>query len=234
MSHAAQLPLALRPAPDRRFDTFVGSAEAVDLLGRVAQGAPGFVFLSGSQGSGKTHLALATAQSASEHDISAQYVPLSQLKGNAAAVLTGLEGLQLVLLDDVDAVLGDAEDEIALFDFHNRARASGCAVLYTAGAPPAALHVGLPDLHSRLGQCTQLILARPDDELRGAILGRKAEARGLLLDEPAISYLLRRAGRDMASLALLLERLDRASLAEQRRVTVPFIRAFLEQDAQNG
>ncbi len=232
MSATPQLPLALRPAPDFRFDTFVGAGEAVDLLRALAAGGPGFVFLSGAEGSGKTHLALATVQAAAAQGIAVQYVPLARLKGNAAAGLAGLERLGLVVLDDLHTLLGEREDDIALFDFHNRARAGGSAVLYTARDTPAALPPCLPDLRSRLGQCTQAMLPRIDDDLRLAILQRKAQARGWLLDDAAVGFLLRRVGRDMASLSALLDRLDRASLAEQRRVTVPFIRAFLGQEVQ--
>jgi len=234
VSVTPQLPLLLRGGPEQRFDTFVGSPDAVALLRQMAAGGVPAVFLSGPAGSGKTHLALATVQEAAAQGLAVQYVPLRHARGRAASALAGLERLGLVVLDDLDALLGEREDEIALFHFHNRARASGAAVLYIAQETPAALPPGLPDLRSRFGQCTQLILPRIDDDLRQAILQRKAQARGWELDEAALGFLLRRVGRDMASLTALLDRLDRASLAEQRRVTVPFLRQFLEQDAAGG
>ena len=40
-------------------------------------------------------------------------------------------------------------------------------------------------------------------------------------------YLLRRCPRDMDSLFNLLNRLDQASLAAQRRLTIPFVRDLL-------
>ena len=45
-----------------------------------------------------------------------------------------------------------------------------------------------------------------------------------------LDYLFRRVGRDLATLIALLERLDRAALAAQRRITVPFLRGVLESD----
>lgn len=230
MSSTPQLSLPLRPASDLTFDSFVGRQETLEPLRSLAGGAPGFVLLSGPVDSGKTHLALATAQAAATEGVAVQYVPLAQLKGRVAAGLAGLERLALIVLDDLDALLGEREDEIALFDFHNRARASSSAVLYTAREAAAAMPPGLPDLRSRLGQCTQLVLPRPDDDLRKAILQRKAHRRGLLLDDAVVSFLLRRVGRDMASLVSLLDRIDQASLAEQRRVTVPFIRTLIDLD----
>jgi DnaA family protein len=229
MSLTPQLPLALRPASDFRFETFVGAPEVLGRLRAMAAGEPGFVLLSGAEGSGKTHLAIATAQAAAAAGIAVQYVPLAHLQGRVEQGLAGLDRLGLVVLDGLDAVLGARADEVALFDFHNRCQAAGCEVLYVAHQAPGALAVGLPDLRSRLGQCVQLTLPRRDDVQRGAILQRKAQDRGWTLDESAVAYLLRRVGRDMASLVTLLDQLDRLSLAEQRRVTVPLIRAFLEQ-----
>jgi DnaA family protein len=88
----------------------------------------------------------------------------------------------------------------------------------------------LPDLRSRLSQCTRIALAPLDDDGRRAVLRERAQRRGLLLDEAVLEWLLKRVGRDLAGLTGLLDRLDRASLAAQRRVTVPFLRKVLEAD----
>src|SRR5690606_24248638 len=56
---------------------------------------------------------------------------------------------------------------------------------------------------------------------------QRARRRGWALEEPALEWLLRRVGRDLGGLTALLDRLDRASLAAQRRITVPFLRQVL-------
>jgi DnaA family protein len=48
-----------------------------------------------------------------------------------------------------------------------------------------------------------------------------------IVDDAALDWLLRRVGRDLGGLARLFDRLDRASLAAQRRLTVPFLREAL-------
>src|SRR3546814_16810294 len=85
-----------------------------------------------------------------------------------------------------------------------------------------------------LSQCT--LIARPplDDDGRREVLGRRARRRGLAIDEAAIDWLLRRVDRDLSSLARLLDQLDRASLAEQRRITVPVMRQVLGGDVGQG
>jgi DnaA family protein len=132
-----------------------------------------------------------------------------------------------VALDGLDAIAGAREDEVALFDFHNRARASGLNVLYTARGIPDDIGLVLPDLRSRLQQCLRLVLDPLDDEGRREVLRDRAQRRGLVLEDAALDWLLTRTDRDLGALVVLLDRLDRASLAAQRRITVPFLRQVL-------
>ena len=97
---------------------------------------------------------------------------------------------------------------------------------------PAALPLVLPDLRSRLEQCTRVALEPLDEAGRREVLRQRAARRGLELDDAVLDYLFRRVGRDLGALTALLDRLDRASLAAQRRITVPFLRAQL--DAKSG
>lgn len=223
-----QLPLALRYPPDQRFETFVAvTDEAIAALRALAAGSGGSLYLCGAGGSGKTHLALAACAEAEAHGRPAAYLAAAAAAGRLHEALEGLPGHGLVAIDGLDAVAGDRGDEVALFDFHNRVHDAGGALLYTAAQPPGALPLMLPDLRSRLSQCARIVLAPLDDDGRREVLRRRAERRGLQVDAAAIDWLLRRADRDLASLTALLDTLDRASLAAQRRVTVPFLREVL-------
>ncbi|WP_455365563.1 HdaA/DnaA family protein [Kaarinaea lacus] len=51
--------------------------------------------------------------------------------------------------------------------------------------------------------------------------------RGLELSDDVGQFLLRRYSRDLVELFALLERLDHASLSEQRRLTIPFLREHI-------
>jgi len=146
------------------------------------------------------------------------------MAGRLEQALVDAELSGLVCLDGVEAVAGRRDDEVALFHFHNRARAAGARVIYAASAMPTALPLVVPDLVSRLEQCTRLALAPLDEAGRRDVLVRRANRRGLELDEAVLDYLFRRVGRDLGTLTALLDRLDRESLAAQRRITVPFLR----------
>ena len=223
-----QLPLALRYPADQRLETFVDAPEgALAALRALALGAADGLYLSGPAGAGKTHLALAVAAAADAAGRRAAYLPLRSAVGRLRAALDALEGNDVLALDGLDAIAGGREDEVALFDLHNRARAAGTALLYTATVAPDALSLQLPDLRSRLSQCARIRLAPLDDAGRGRVLRERAQRRGLVLEDAALDWLLRRVGRDLGGLAALLDRLDHASLAAQRRITVPFLRETL-------
>jgi len=227
-----QLPLSLRHPPDQRLEAFVAApAGAIAQLRALAR-EPGadWLYVDGAPGTGKTHLALAVCVETEQAGRRGAYLPLATVAGRLREALEAVEEAAVVALDGLEAIAGERGDEEALFDFHNRARAAGRGVLYLASASPAALPLALPDLRSRLGQCTRIALGALDDDGRRRVLRERAQRRGLVLEEAAIDWLMTRTDRDLARLLALLERIDRESLAAQRRVTVPFLRRMLGLD----
>ena len=111
-----QLPLVLRAPADQRLETFVGNDIAVAALRALAQGDDtGTAYVSGAEASGKTHALLATVAAANEAGRDAAYLPLHAMRGHLAAALDGREAAALVALDGWDAIVGEREDETALF-----------------------------------------------------------------------------------------------------------------------
>lgn len=231
----SQLPLGLRYPPDQRLDTHVGAPPgALAQLRALASGdADGWLYLTGPRGVGKTHLLLACCAATQDAGRRAAYLPLAAAQGRLREALEMLEGNDLLALDGIEAIAGQRDDEVALFEAHNRARSAGTTVLYAARQAPDALALDLPDLRSRLSQCSRINLQPLDDPGRREVLRQRAQRRGLVLEDAALEWLLKRVGRDLAGLTTLLDRLDRASLAAQRRVTVPFLRQTLGSPAQS-
>jgi DnaA family protein len=224
-----QLPLALRYPPDQRFETWVGMPLALARLQALAIGeGSDALYVQGGNGSGKTHLLLAACAAAETEGRRANYLSLARVRGHARDALQGVEQAELVALDDLDAIAGSREDEIALFDLHNRVRDAGVGLVYAARDVPAGLPLVLPDLRSRLAHCSLVALRALNDDGRAEVLRQRAATRGLVFEEAALEWLLRRHSRDLSDLGALFERLDRASLAAQRRLTVPFLRQVLE------
>lgn len=228
----AQLPLALRWPRRQRFEQFHAGANAAAVAAVQAQASgtdAAWVFLHGPVGSGRSHLLMAACQAASEAGRNVQYLPLATLADRAAA-LRGSAGSELLALDDLHVVAGDRNAEHALFDLYNRSRAEAGGMLFAAAGAPAQLELQLPDLRSRLGACTQFALKPLDDAERRHVLIAGAAARGVELDAAVLDWLFARHARDLGTLLDLLDKLDQASVAARRRITVPFLRAFLTME----
>ena len=106
-----------------------------------------------------------------------------------------------------------------------------------ANVPPARLGLRLPDLTSRLAWGTVYALQSLDDAEKLEAVRLRAHNRGFEMPEDVVQYILSRYPRDMRSLFDLLDRIDRASLTHQRRVTIPFLReleAMRYEDAGIG
>jgi DnaA family protein len=227
-----QLPLALRFPPDQRLDTYVAAPPGAiaQLRALATRAGADWCYLEGAPGSGKTHLALGACAEAESAGRRAAYLPLQAAAGRMRDALDALERAAVVALDGVDAIAGNRDDEVALFDFHNRARTAGVSLLYAGRAAPDGLALALPDLRSRLSQCARIVLTPLDDDGRREVLRERARRRGLSVDPAALEWLMRRVGRDLGGLARLFDRLDQASLAAQRRLTVPFLRETVRED----
>ncbi|MDO8706504.1 MAG: DnaA regulatory inactivator Hda [Sulfuricaulis sp.] len=191
------------------------------------------MFLWGADGSGKTHLLQAACRLAQELGVAPVYVPLAEAGELSPSMLESAEQAPLVCLDDVERIAGRPEWETALFSLIERLRVVGGLLISAAGAPPARLGLRLPDLTSRLvwGTVYALPLLSDTDKLEAVRL--RARNRGFDMPEDVARYILSRYPRDMHSLFDLLDRIDRAALAHQRRVTIPFLRQ-LEQLHNEG
>jgi len=224
-----QLPLGLRFPAHQRLDAFHPGDNAAALAavrGLATQvGAP-WAFLSGPEGAGKTHLLIAACQAAGGRR--ALYLPLAALGATQAEdALAGIEDADLVCIDDVHAIGGHRGAEVALFDAYNRCRAAGTAMLFSGRAPPGQLPLVLPDLASRLAACLRFVLKPLDEAARRDVLRERARSRGFEVDDTVLDFLFRRHARDLGALLNLLDRVDRESLAAQRRITVPFLRRVM-------
>lgn len=232
---SAQLPLGLRLRESARFDNFVvgpNTAAVASVRACASGGDPPLIFLWGQPGSGRSHLLQAACHTMAGSGGEVAYLPLAGEMQLAPAMLAGLERATLICIDDLDAVTGQTAWEAALFSLVNRVLEQGSRLLVCAQDPPRDCGIAMPDLRSRLSLSAVFHLQSLDDAQKLRVLQAHAQARGLELGDEAGQYLLRHAPRDLPSLLRILERLDRASLAAQRRLSVPFVREVLGRDDQ--
>ncbi|AZZ93589.1 DnaA regulatory inactivator Hda [Hahella sp. KA22] len=179
----------------------------------------------GASAQGKTHLLMAACNGF--HNAKCFYLSLREYADFGVDVLAGLESFDVLCFDDIDAVAGQPEWEEALFHLFNRCRDRGCKWLITSAEAPSQTPFSLPDLKTRLawGECVRL--PELDEVQRINVLDIKAANIGFRLSDEVKQYIMRRAPRDLSSLSLILERLDKASLVEKRPITVPFVKSVM-------
>lgn len=183
-----------------------------------------FLYIWGATGCGKSHLLQACCQLHPQ----AVYLPLDILKEWGPASIEGMAAHDLLALDNIDAIAGDSAWEEALFHLYNQVRDRPEATLLISGQhPPASSAIQLPDLRSRLAWGLVLQLKELNDELKITALQQQADKRGFHLNSSVALFLINRCGRNMHELQGILDRLDEASLAAQRRITVPFVKKIL-------
>jgi DnaA family protein len=226
-----QLPLGVRLRERANFDSFaVGSNHALlrELRGLAQYQRRGCHWIFGGEATGKSHLLQAVFSAAAEQGTAA-FLPLRELQSLGPESLGGWRLARCLLVDDVDCVLGDRQWELALFALYRETEDHGASLVLSAGSAPAQCVFALPDLASRCrAGSVHALLPLNETEQRDA-LRLRARMRGLELPEDSALYLQHRQARDMATLCRLLDVLDDAALREQRRLTIPFIRAVLEQ-----
>jgi DnaA family protein len=142
-------------------------------------------------------------------------------------VLEGLPLLECLCLDDLDSAAGSADWERGIFGVLREVEERRGSLVIAAQAPPALLPWTLPDLGSRCSAAAVLSLRPLDEREQVAALQLRARVRGVELPDETLQWLQRRFPRDMRALYELLDTLDKAALAAQRRLTIPFIREVL-------
>ncbi len=186
------------------------------------------LYLWGASGSGKSHLLQASCQAVNLTQ-SAIYLPLNLLKEWGPQTIEGLEEQALVCIDDIDAIAEDSAWEEALFHLYNKIKDLDKGLLIISGnQSPTTLAIKLPDLRSRLSWGLVIQLMELSDEDKINTLKLHALRRGFDLPESVGQFLLNRCSRNMHDLQQLLNRLDDASLAAQRKITIPFVKETLK------
>ena len=169
----------------------------------------------GPPGSGKSHLAEVWRHRSGAEAVDACALGQATHGGGDAAAALVIDGL------------GGGIDERALLHTYNGVAERGGHLLLTALAPPARWPLTLPDLVSRLRVAPAVAIGLPDDTLLAALMLKLFADRQIAVAPEVPAYVVPRIERTFQAVSSLVERLDRAALAEGRPVTVPLVRSVL-------
>ena len=226
-----QLALDLQLRESYTFDNFISGENGlvVAMLKQMAtMGGEQQIFIWGEQFIGKSHLLQATCQLAGSQKHSISYLPLSMMLQYSADVLEGLENIDLVCIDDVQLLEQQPSWQEKIFDLINRMREHKKAIVFSSSLPPNELDLGLEDLRSRLNWGPVIQIKPPNDEQKQQALQMRAQMRGFELPDAVAVFMLKNYSRDLTGLFEKLEQLDKASLMQQKRLTIPFVKQVCE------
>jgi DnaA family protein len=164
---------------------------------------------------------------ANQNDLAVAFIPMSKAAEFSPEMLDDIEQMELICLDDIHAISGDRLWEEALFHLFNRIREQGTNLIVTSDCGPSSLKITLPDLISRLSSGISYRLTPLNDASKMELLIDKANERGMELTQETASYILKNFSRNIGALLEFLDQLDQASLAAQRKLTIPFVRSLI-------
>lgn len=221
-SHQLVFDLPIEPRFGR--DDFLVSpsnASAWEMFEHWPQWPDRVLLLLGPTGAGKSHLSAIWAARAGVERISAHALIDANLQ------LLGMEGLVIENADLLHAQGLSASQrrdiETRLFHLLNLARGAGAFIVFTARHWPDQWGFTLPDLISRLRLAPVIEIGEPDDGLIRAVLVKLFSDRQLDVDVSVIDYICLRLERSLDAARHIVETLDRASLAQSRAITRPFV-----------
>lgn len=220
-----QLLLDIKPLPSPTLVNFLPghNTELLQMLTNILsqREKERFVYLWGGVGCGKSHLLQAAVAAYTQRNLKAVY--FSAKKHCEFSVDSGLD---CVAIDDIDSL--DASAQIELFNLYNQVRDEGHAFLLMSGvAAPMYLDMR-QDLVTRLGWGLVYQVIELTEEEKIQAMKSHAIDCGFELPQEICLYLLRHGRRDLPSLMMTLDALDRYSLVNQRQITIPLLRELLQ------
>jgi DnaA regulatory inactivator Hda len=168
----------------------------------------------GESGAGKSHLS-----SIWQKISSAEFVSIELLS-------TGKFENKNFVIDNVEQLF---DQEEALFNLFNHVLETKNFLLITARKAPSKLEIKLPDLRSRLAGIFAIKLAQPDDKMIEGIITKYFSDAQITLNAAVIKFLVMRINRSYSEISATLKELDKISLSEKRKISIPFIKEVFEK-----
>jgi chromosomal replication initiator protein len=201
--------------PRHTFDSFVvGASNRLAFAAAMAAAeGPGRehnpLFIHGLPGVGKTHLAHAIANEASESGIRVVCASSEQFTNEFVNSLkerrteefrAKFRNTDLLVIDDVQFIIGKPQTQETLFHTFNELHDANCQLVVTSDRTPASLTSVETGLWSRLGCGLIAEVEAPDLSTRLAILRARAEQLQVSIDNAVFDYIAQRCQRNVREL----------------------------------
>lgn len=197
------------------------------LRASIETGEPKVIYFYGPAGAGKSHLLYAAMRLAKEEIINTTFLALDNANVGPE-MLSVVDVEHVVCVDNIQIWAASESRERALFTLFEQIKHAGGQLIVSASQAPENAGFLLRDLISRLSSGLIYPIHSLNEEQQLAALKMRASQRGLSISDETVRYLITRSSRDSSELFSILDRIDKASLVEKRRITIPFLQALLK------
>ena len=230
---SGQIPLWSPQAGYSRFDSFQAETDSSNALlvenlrHYLLHGDATPFYFYGETGSGKTHLHIAAANLSRElGNNNTVYFDCSSQTVSHEMLMMCMDS-QCLCLDNIDVWSSNSSAEKSIFAIVEKAKNSDQRLIISAKSKPQDSQFKLADLISRLSSGVVFQLNTLDDVGKLKALRQNVNDRDLKVDDKVLQHLLVHFARDNHSLFEALDTLDRASMVEKRKITIPFVQKVL-------
>lgn len=225
-----QLPLSVGFRENAVFEDFLPGQNAISVgtlrsaLTRLDQD---LIVLWGRSGCGISHLLQASIHDLKTQGLNGVYLPLKEVVSYGVNALEDLAQCDALALDDLELIAEHHHWQEAIFHLYNQMKDAGKLILVGLNQSPFHLNLPLADLRSRLTSGLTLAIHPMSDDERIDWLIWKGRRRGLVIEREVAEFLIYRHHQNLGELEQTFEKLDSASLAHKRKLTIPFLKQTL-------
>ncbi len=194
----------------------------IDVWPRWQRGGENFhcLIIYGPEGCGKTHLSHVWQRISGAVSINADKL----------SDIDFISGEKLVfVIEDIDRYIGKAGVAEGLFHLYNWVNEQGGYLLLTASKRPKKWKIDLADLSSRMLAAEAVKIKPPDDTLLEAVIVKQFADRQIKLSDKIIGYIIKNADRSFSFIRVLVRELDKVSLSENKKITIPMVKRAIEK-----
>ena len=225
MDNKKQLPIDFSFYENKSFFNYIpgNNIFIIDTLRKAAKNDENnLIFLIGSTSSGKTHLCKSTYIESKKNKLYLNSKNINKLSTN------NLEDLELLILDDFDKIINNTNIEEKIFHIINDLIIRKKSILLTSSLKVDRISFRLNDLKSRVCSDQILEIQELNDSEKINLLKKIAMSRGWMLTDKVSNYILNHFDRDLYFLCNVIKNIDKESLSERRKITIPFIKKIIE------
>jgi len=185
------------------------------------------IVIYGIKKTGKTYLLQSLCNYYAEKNKISLFIPLAEVTSLETSILDSIESMDIICIDDIDAIKGIPEWEIALFNLINNSLISGCRLVFGSSKNPASINFSLSDLDSRIRKINSTEVLPVDNKNLQNAVKKIAKLRSISLGEKELKYLITYTERSMDNLIDILNKLDDLSIEQKRKITIPLIKEII-------